>query len=133
LKEELQSKAVFRIAVLSIVLALAARPSATLLCSAWCDRTPAAPSAAGMPCHHNTAVAAASASVAAGDTCESFLDASAFIREDTDRLASPSSGHDAVLIPRHQLPRLTGTDRPAFHGSCERALENRPFLAALRI
>jgi len=134
LPEELQGNAVFRIAVLSIVLALAARPSATLLCSAWCDRTPAAPSAAGMTCHHNNAVVAASASVAADDTCESLiLDASAFIREDTERLVSPSSGHDAALTPQHQLPGATVTGCPAFNGPGEWAFEHRPLSTALRI
>ena len=133
LPEELQGKAVFRIAVLSIVLALAARPSATLLCSAWCDGT-SAPRPGDTSCHHNAARPSVSATVAADDACDSLiLDGSAFIRENTERLASPAPRHDADLLPRHQLPRLTRADYPALAGLGAWAFENRPSLTALRI
>jgi len=132
LPDEVEGKAVLRIAVLSIVLALAARPSATPLCSAWCDRPSAPPFAADRSCHHNNAVPAASPGVAGDDACESLvLEGSAFIREETRPLVSPSPGQGAVLIARHLLP--TPTACQAFNGSGDWAFDNQPPSTALRI
>ena len=74
-----------RIAVISIAWVLAAEPSMTVLCRAWCDFT-AEQTGAADDCHLN-AGPAASARLAGSAECERpVLAAGGFVREDIWRI-----------------------------------------------
>ena len=119
----------FRAAVLSIALAFAAAPSASLLCEIWCDSHPAP----AIACQHHGDTST-SLAVAADDTCHSSaLDAPALVREVVrPGVSAPDAAH-AVIIPLYQLDPSTAD---ASHGEepwRSRSLENRPLSTTLRI
>jgi hypothetical protein len=119
---------VFKAAVLSIMLTLAAGPSASLLCRAWCDSQ--ATAAGG--CHHEAH--ATSPSVAGDDNCDdTMVSGDAFLREDAPRGVSTPDADQAVLVVRFQLPRSPSAVRPGQKPWREWSLEQRPLSTTLRI
>ena len=120
----------FRAAVLSIALALAAGPNTSLLCEIWCDSHPAP----AIACQHHGDTSTSLAAVAADDTCHSSaLDAPAFVREVVrPGVSAPDAAH-AVIIPLYQLdPSITDAshDEEPWRG---RSLDNHPLSTTLRI
>ena len=117
----------FKPAVLSIVLALAVGPNASLVCR-MCHQKAAAAS----ECHHEPL--ATSPSVADGDGCDRVvLGVAAFLREDMRRGVSSPDMNQAIPIPRYQLAHSTTDARPGREPGRERPLENRPLSTAVRI
>ena len=118
---------VFRAAVLSIVLTLAAGPNATLLCAVLCH-----PEATAGPCEHRDPTGIPS--ITSNGSCPDIATAqTAFVREDVRRTVSSSGGQAAAVVqPFQYLPppkssmfvRETGQHPP---------LEARPLILALRI
>ena len=83
---------VFRAAVVSIVLTLAVGQDAALLCSVWCH-PPEAASAHCEPQHQAT-----SPSLTGNDNCTQLrAGATAFVREDVRRGATPHAQHGVVF------------------------------------
>jgi hypothetical protein len=118
----------FRAVVLSIVLTLAAGPSAALLCRMLCDPQAAATDG----CHHTTA--AASTSVASQDTCDDRgLSVAGFVREDVRRCGPAPERHCAVSVPRYHLADATTDDSFREIAWPESSLEKRPLSTNLRI
>ena len=118
----------FRVAVLSIVVALAVGQNARLLCTVWCDPTEAA--AAGFH-HHDSSN---SSSVKSADTCSNVvLSVTAFVREDVRRAVSAPDAHQAVAVSRYQFFPSTAETRARGDSAREWSLENRPLKTALRI
>jgi hypothetical protein len=118
----------FRIAVLSFVLTLAAGPSAALLCRTGCD--PQGAAASGRP-HHDPST---SPSVVGDDSCDNVaLGPAAVLREDVRRgVSAPDAGH-AILVPRYQLADVTSNARPGREPGREWSLDHRPLSTALRL
>ncbi len=117
----------FRVAVFSIVLTLAA-PQAALVCKLWCQPSEAATS--GCPHHDQTL----SASVKSADGCSvAASSVPSFIREDGPRAATGSDVAHAIPIPRYRLVRPPSELR--LIESSERAwtLEKRPLETTLRL
>jgi hypothetical protein len=119
---------VFRAAVLSIVLTLAAGPNASLLCAVWCHPE----AAAAEPCEHRDATY--TANVTANDSCPDIAAVTtAFVREDVRSGVSASDGQTAVLVPPFQFVapptalEFGGEFRP------HPPREARPLVLALRI
>ena len=83
----------FRAAVVSIVLALATGPNASLLCSTWCHQ------AATAGCEHGDTTGAQT--IAANDICPMTVGtSSAYVREDVRRGTSTSQAqHVKNVIP----------------------------------
>ena len=116
----------FRVALFSIVLTLAAAPTASLLCQLWCH-----PSAAAVgECSHDGE--APSTLVKSGDDCRiAALNVPRFIGEAGGR--PPSAAVHLVLLPRYQL------SRPAAHPGAAQileqwlAFERRPLDTVLRL
>jgi len=123
---------VFRVTVLSIVLALAVSPNARLLCQAPCDRGSTSEPAAE-ECHHiglpiNRVI------VATDDTCNTLvLGVAPFITEDTQRPTLAPTGQQGVLVSRYQLTQATAGDGPPVHPAIAWAFEKRPLSIARRI
>ena len=123
---------VFRAVVLSIVLALTAGPSAMLSCLAWCGHHYAGHVSAAEACHEGAAPSGVSA-VAGDEACRgSFVDALAFIREDTARAGSRSPEHRALAISRSQLAWVAVSSYPPATSTARGAFERAPGIA-LRI
>ena len=118
----------FRVAVLSIVVALAVGENARLLCTVWCDPTEAA--AAGFHHHDSTN----SSSVKGADPCSNaVLSVTAFVREDMRRAVSAPDAQQAVAVPRYQFSPSTAETRARGDSARKRSLENRPLETTLRI
>ena len=97
----------FRAVVFLIALAVAAGPSAALLCGTWCDPQAAAASR----CRHEDPAP----SMAAGDGCDSMaLTDMAFLREEGRRVVSAPEAAPAVLVPRCQLAHSTTEQSPNY-------------------
>lgn len=118
---------VFRAALLSIVLTLAAGPDAALLCGIWCH------SGGGMAgtCEHQTETT--SPAIIANDDCTVSRSAIVFVREDARRSTSAPTVRGADAVPQSAWTppasgRLSGYE-PASRG----LLELRPLILALRI
>jgi len=128
-----ESDVVFRVAAFPVLIALLASPSTAVVCRTWCDRAPASPSAADMGCHHGTAPM--SSPMVGGDSgCDgSLLNAMAFIREGTARLASAPGSHLATFVPRYQLVGLTSGDGPLTSLEADGTFEKRPLSRPLRL
>jgi hypothetical protein len=117
---------VFRAALFSIVLALAAGQNASLLCQVWCHDA----MSAGCPHQDSTT----SPSVSAGDSCSSaVVGAVAFVREDARRTAAAPDAQNALVVPRLRLAPSTTDLRPGFESGRRLPLEERPLVIALRI
>jgi len=115
-----------RATVLSIVLALAVGPNASLLCRTLCD-----PKAAAMDgCHQEAA--ATSSSIAADDGCADVSDSAALLREDV-RGDGSRDGDLAVPLLRHHFQRSATDARHGQEPGREWSLEKRPHSIALRV
>jgi hypothetical protein len=123
---------VFRAALFSIVLTLAAGQNASLLCKVWChDAT-----SAGCPHQDSTTFldSATSPSVSADDNCgNTFVGPIAFVREDARRTAAAPDGQNALVVQRFQLAPSSTDLRPGFESGQRRPLEERPLVITLRI
>jgi hypothetical protein len=123
----LPSVIVFRIALFSIVLTLAA-PQASLLCKLWCQPSDAATG----ECHHHDQVPPAS--VKSDDSCAvGASSVSSFIREDSPRTATSSDAAHAVPIPRYRLVRPASELRIVESSERVWTLERRPLETTLRL
>ena len=123
----LASSNVFRAALLSIVLTLAAGQNAALLCGTWCH------SGAGMAgaCEHQTQ--AATPGVGAHDDCAVNGNPVVFVREDGRQSASAPDVAGAVAVARFAFtPPAAGT-LSAYEPNGRLLLELRPLVLALRI
>ena len=119
---------VFRAALLSIVLSLAAGQNAVILvCKTWCD----AHAATASECHHDNS--SNTPSVAAGDCGDMVAAHTAILREDTRRDVSSVDASQAIARARYQLAQLT-PDTPSGHEPRrEWSLEERPLSTVLRL
>ena len=116
----------FRITVLSVVLAFAVGQNAALLCQPWCVPHEAARSG----CHDTGSTDAPR--LANDNHCDDTPPSSvAFLKEDGRRTASSSHTDQAIAIPRYQFVPSTidGDPEPGHLPS----LEKRPLVTALRI
>ena len=117
----------FRVAVLSIVLAMTGTPTATLLCRTWCD--PDAAAASG--CYHERL--ATVTIVADRDGCRNtVLSATSIVQENVRRTVSPGRAY-ALPLPRYQLAPSTVGSRLRPGADRDRWLDNQPLTTALRI
>jgi hypothetical protein len=115
-----------RATVLSIVLALAVGPNASLLCRTLCN-----PKAAAMGgCHQEAA--ATSSSIAADGGCADVSYSAALLRED---LRGDGSRDRDLAIPvlRYHFQRSATDARHGQEPGRERSLEERPHSIALRV
>jgi hypothetical protein len=124
------SSDVFRAALLSIVLTLAAGQDAALLCSVWCH------SGGGMAgaCEHQTQPATPGvAGVGANDDCAVTGNLVVFVREDGRRSASAPDVAGAIAVARFAFtPPAAGT-LSVYEPNSRLLLELRPLVLALRI
>ena len=121
------SSNVFRAALLSIVLTLAAGQDAALLCSVWCH------SGGGMAgaCEHQTQ--AATPGVGAHDDCAVNGNPVMFVREDGRRSASAPDVAGAVAVARFAFTPPGAGNLSAYEPNGRLLLELRPLVLALRI
>jgi hypothetical protein len=110
---------VFRAAVLSIVVMLAAGPSASLICSAWCDTAAAATSF-----HHDES--GSSARIASDVFCQDVVQNGIALKEDLRRAIH--SMNPAALAPSAPA----GVRLPDTRGRAPSGLK-RPLITPLRI
>ena len=119
---------VFRAALLSIVLSLAAGENAViLLCNTWCD----AHAATASECHHENS--SDTPSVAGGDCGDMVAAHTAILREDTRRDVSSADASQAIPAPRYQLAQLTLDARFGQEPRLEWSLEEGPLSTVLRL
>jgi hypothetical protein len=119
---------VFRAAVVSIVLTLAAGQSAALLCSVWCHP----PEAGTDACEHQHQATLPSAT--GNDSCTQLAaGVTAFVREDVQRgVSAPDAKHGVVVAGLQFAP-------PPAHSTSGRQLRQQtplrasPLILALRI
>jgi hypothetical protein len=97
-----ESRIVFRAATLLIVLAVAAGPSAGLVCRMWCD--PLAAAASG--CHHADDDVATSVASAGRSCDDEALTAATFVREDVRRGVHAGNNLNAGGVARYALAPL---------------------------
>ena len=117
----------FRAAVLSIVLAFAAAPEATLLCRLWC---PSEASASG--CYHHER--ASWTREKASDACDAADPSVAALTREDARPTERGSGTDhPAPVQRYQLVRSTSGNRIVESWAREHALERRPLETTLRL
>ena len=108
---------VFRAAVVSIVLTLAVGQNAALLCSVWCHP----PEAATGVCEHPPVT---SPSVTGNDSCTvRAAEATALVREDVRRGATPDAQHGVVVAWFQFGP-------PPAHSTSGRQLRQTPLRAS---
>jgi hypothetical protein len=125
------SQAVFRAAVFSIVLTLAASPTATLLCKAWCDRMSGPLGAADSGCRHTDPIGLTN--VAEDNICDRLrIGVFEFVREDSRPVGSADRG-EAIPAPRYQLAYSTTAEGQPVSSTAEWASETRPLSPPLRI
>lgn len=123
-----RAKSVFRAAVLTIVLTLAATPSAALLCRTWCN--PHAAAAEG--CHQ--AASTTSTIAAVRDTCEDQgLGAAAFLRANVRRGVSVFQRVHAVAAIRYRLAQTTADERSRQNAWGVWSVKKRPLSTVLRV
>jgi hypothetical protein len=124
----IQSIAVIRVTVLTVVLIVSAGPSAPLLCKTWCNPQPAA---AGS-CHDATP--AGSTSIAANGRCDDAgLVTAAVVPEGGQRSVSAPDRHLVVQGPRHLFTNAAIDRGLREHASIQASLEKRPRTTNLRI
>lgn len=117
----------FRAALLSIVLTLAAGPDAALLCGIWCH------SGAGMAgaCEHQTETT--SAAIIANDDCTVSGSSIVFVREDARRSTSAPTVQGGDLVPQSALTPPASGRLSRYEPASRGLLELRPLMLALRI
>ena len=118
----------FRVAILSVALSLAAGSNATLLCEAWC-----ALPAATNECHDERAPSD-SPSLVSGHHCgEGAPDGTTFLKEDVRRGGSFSNADLAIAVARDQFtPPRTGARLDREPPNLQ-SLQRRLLKTALRI
>jgi len=118
---------VFRAAVLSIVLTLAAGPDAALLCVIWCHP------GGGMAgaCEHQTETT--SPTIIANDDCTVSGSAIVFVREDARRSASAPTVQGGDLVPQSAWTPPASGRLSRYEAASRGLLELRPLMLALRI
>ena len=118
---------VFRAALLSIVLTLAAGPDAALLCGIWCH------SGGGMAgaCEHHTETT--SPAIIANDDCTVSGSAIVFVREDARRSTSAPTVQGGDLVPQSALTPPASGRHSRYEAASRGPLESRPLMLALRI
>jgi hypothetical protein len=127
LRSDVTSINVFRAAILSIVLTLAAGPNTALLCNAWCH--PGEP--IGNGCEYERQ--AASPRVTTNEDCKVAVGgAIAFVREE-DRQGSAPDVRDAAAVSPFAFPRAVAEARSGHDPGGRLLLEARPLVLALRI
>lgn len=118
----------FRVAVLSIVMTLAAGPGASLLCVLWCHPQ----AAAAEPCGHRGTTSAPG--VTTNDGCPDISAGStAFVREDLLRGVFTPQAQHAVVVPPFQFTPPSRHAALSRTTTQSRQLEARPLVLALRI
>jgi hypothetical protein len=119
---------VFRAAVLSFVLTLAAGPNTTLLCAVWCHSDAARPS----DCQHQAGIL--SPQLTGEDSCRTApAGVTALLREEATRRSATAGAHHAEAIPRfHVAPSQTDARRASQLATSPGA-DVRRVLIALRI
>ena len=117
------SSDVFRAALLSIVLTLAAGQDAALLCSVWCH------SGGGMAgaCEHQMP------GVLANDDCAVNVNPVIFVREDGGRSVSAPDVAGAIAVARFAFTPPTAGTLSVYEPNSRLLLELRPLVLALRI
>jgi hypothetical protein len=118
---------VFRAALLSIVLTLAAGQNVALLCSVWCH------SGGGMTgaCEHQTK--ATTAGIVANDDCAINGNQVVFVREDGRRNASAPDVAGAVAVARFAFTPPAAGILSVYDPDSRLLLALRPLVFALRI
>lgn len=116
----------FRAALFSIVLTLAAGQSASLLCEVWChDAT-----SAGCPHQDPTT----SLSVGVDDSCTNVVVvAAAFVGEDARRTDPGPYAKNAPVVPRFRFAAPPTDSGSGYEAGRLLLLEARPLLIPLRI
>ena len=118
----------FRVALLSIVLTLAAGPSAALLCGTWCH---SAARMAGACEHHTQAV---TPGVSASDECAVNGNPAVFVREDARRSTSAPDVTGVIAAARFAFTSpVAGGTLSGYELNSRLLLELRPLVLALRI
>ena len=120
-----------RIVALSIMLTLAAGPSATLLCRVACEHT-ASPQAAGSGCHHVGSGAAATFRDTDTGSCDDLLALTPLARVDL-RMISGSEGQAAVIGPRRHFTASIVHSSARINPAGDRPLDRRLLITTLRI
>lgn len=122
------SNYVFRAAVLSIALTLAAGQNAALLCKVWCHPS----RAAGTSCEHQDQTTTPSAT--GDDNCANVADgAFAIVRENVGRGASAPDPEHALAIPGFRFAPPPTDIRSGHDPGQQSRLAARPLVIALRI
>ena len=119
----------FRAALLSIVLSLAAGQNAVILvCRTWCD----AHAATASECHHEKS--STTPSMAGGDCGDMVAAHTAVLREDTRRGdVSSVDASQAIALARYQLAQLTIDARPGQEVRRGWSVAERPLSTVLRL
>jgi hypothetical protein len=118
---------VFRAAILSIVLTLAAGPNTALLCNAWCHPG----EHMGNGCEYKRQ--SASPMVTSNEDCkEAIVGAMAFVREEGQRISAPDV-QSAAVVPRFAFTPSVPQTRSGYEPGGRRLLEARPLVLALQI
>lgn len=117
----------FRAAVLSIVLTLAAGQNVTLLCDLWCH------SGEGMAgaCEHQAQAAATG--IVTNEVCAVNANPVVFVREDGRRSAPGPDVIGAVAVARSAFTPPAAGFPSAYEPNSRLLLELRPLVLALRI
>ena len=117
----------FRAALLSIVLTLAAGQDAALLCGVWCY------SGGGMAgaCERRTETT--SPGIFANDDCTVSGNAIVFVREEARRSTSAPTVHSGVLVPQFAFTPPASGRHSGYEAAGRQPLESRPLVLALRI
>jgi len=125
LSYEIEKHHVFRAALLSIFVSLAAGQNAVVLvCRAWCDLHAATAS----ECHHGDLSTAPG--VDGGGCGDMVAVVAAVIREDPLRDISVGANQ---AIPRYQLAQSMIDARPGREARCAWSVEERPLATVLRL
>lgn len=118
----------FRAIALSVVLTLAAGPTAAQVCKAWCSSQ----SAALTGCQHGASTTDPSA--ASDSNCDrAALSVGVFFRGEVERAGPAQHESHAVRVPRYQVPLLTTNGQAEQQAAHDWSLASRPLTTALRI
>ena len=118
----------FRAIALSIVLTLAAEPTAAQLCKALCS----AQMAGATKCHQDTSTT--QPSVASSSNCDrAALSVGAFFREESEHSGSASAAFHADCVLQYHVPLLTTNGDAPQQAAHHWSLDSRPLTQALRI
>ena len=117
----------FRAALLSIVLTLAAGQDAALTCGVWCHSGGGSAGA----CEHQTETT--SRGIFANDDCTVSGNAIVFVREDARRSTSAPTVQSGALVPQFAFTPPASGSLSGYEAAGRQLLESRPLVLALRI